>query len=98
MSSRENTVPFPSATRGEEATKAPLTSTYLRRRSRSEPAVFVSVMRVLQNGLEPSSRGAPPAWTAGNESVGGKPPIGRLESVCRDAEPDVTPVLSAGNG
>src|ERR1017187_615806 len=93
MSSLEKTVPPPINTRGADATRAPLTSTYLRRTLRWALAllllwalaVFVSVRRVRQKGFEPSSRGAPPAWTAGNDSGGGKPPSGRLESEDRAA-------------
>src|ERR1019366_7476395 len=83
-SSKERTVPWVSPD-NPDVRGFRLTSTYLSLRKRVELAVFVSVRRVRQKGFEPSSRGAPPAWTAGNDSGGGKPPSGRLESEDRAA-------------
>src|SRR5450759_425780 len=95
-SSRERTAPGGSG-RGNVLMLFPLTSTYVRRSSRSAPDVFVSVTRVLQKGFEPSSRGAPPAWTVGNDNGGGWPPSGRLESAAR-AGPVFRPATALGRG
>src|SRR5271169_1132230 len=69
-SSKERTVP-PVNPFNPDVMVFRLTSTYLSLKKRWELAVFVRVRRVRQKGFEPSSRGAPPAWTAGNESGGG---------------------------